>query len=104
MLENNHMKYIVDYIDSKDCFPGVDVNGGICYFLIDNLYSGKCNYTSICKNIQTTSYRDLNEFDIFIRRNEAVSIIHKIKSLNEKTLSSPGGCSPQTPYGLFINI
>ena len=34
MLENNHMKYIVDYIDSKDCFPGVDVNGGICYFLI----------------------------------------------------------------------
>ncbi|MFR2044548.1 MAG: Eco57I restriction-modification methylase domain-containing protein [Oscillospiraceae bacterium] len=101
MLENNHMKYIVDYIDSKDCFPGVDVNGGICYFLIDNLYSGKCNYTSICKNIQTTSYRDLNEFDIFIRRNEAVSIIHKIKSLNEKTLSSPGGCSPQTPYGFL---
>lgn len=101
MLLNTHIKQIVDYIDSKDCFPGVDVNGGVCYFLIDNLYDGDCNYTNICNNKQSNATRALNEFDIFIRRNEAVSIIHKVKKHNEKTLDAPGGCSPQTPYGFL---
>ena len=47
MLNNKNIKSIVDFIDSKDCFPGVDVNGGICYFLIDKNYNGDCEYTNI---------------------------------------------------------
>lgn len=101
MLSNNHIYKIVDYIDSKECFPGVDVNGGICYFLIDNSYSGECNYVNISNGKSSSATRTLNEFDIFIRRNEALSIVHKVVSFKEKTLASPGGCSPQTPYGFL---
>ncbi len=101
MLNNNHLSRIVDYIDSKECFPGVDINGGVCYFLIDKGYSGKCNYTNISNDKQSNALRDLSEFDIFIRRNEALSIVHKVTALNEKTLSAAGGCSPQTPYGFL---
>ena len=101
MLSNRHIKYIVDYTDSKDCFPGVDVNGGICYFLIDSEYDGSCNFKNISNGKESVANRDLNEFDIFIRRNEAISIIHKVKSFKEKTLSSEGGCSPQTPFGFL---
>ena len=34
MLNDHRLSHIVDYVDSKDCFPGgVDIPGGICYFL-----------------------------------------------------------------------
>ncbi len=101
MLSNKHMKQIVDYIDSKDCFAGVDINGGICYFLIDSNYNGDCEYTNICNGKRSFAIRNLQEYEIFVRRNEALSIIHKVISKNERTLSFEGGCSPQTPYGFL---
>ena len=101
MLEDSHISHIVDYIDSNDCFPGVDINGGICYFLWDKQYNGLCEYTNIHNQKKSTAMRNLNEHNIFIRRNEAVSIIHKVLSKKEKKLSDIGGCSPQTPYGFL---
>ena len=101
MLTCGKISHIVDYTDSNDCFPGVDINGGICYFLLEDEYNGKCNFKNITNNKCSTSIRNLNEFDIFIRRNEAVSIIHKVQSHKERTLSAPGGCSSQTPYGFL---
>ena len=90
----------MDYISSTDCFPGVDINGGICYFLWDREYSGLCTYTNIDNGKSSTSQRNLQEFEIFIRRNEAVSIVKKVLSKKEKTMAQ-GGCSPQTPYGFL---
>ena len=101
MLTCGKISHIVDYTDSNDCFPGVDINGGICYFLLEDEYNGKCNFKNITNNKCSASIRNLNEFDIFIRRNEAVSIIHKVQSHKERTLSAPGGCSSQTPYGFL---
>ena len=101
MLNCKKIKVITDYIDSKDCFPGVDINGGVCYFLWDEHYDGPCDFKSNVKGITSISKRTLNEFPIFIRRNEAVSIIHKILSKNEKKLSDKGGCSSQTPFGFL---
>lgn len=101
MLNNKKISHIVDFIDSKDCFPGVDVNGGICYFLFDSNYQGECSFTNISNGKSSTSIRNLSEYDIFIRRNEALSIIHKVLAENEKKLNDKGGCSPQTPYGFL---
>ena len=101
MLADKHMRSIVDYIDSNDCFPGVDINGGICYFLWNKKYEGLCEYTNIHNDKRSTEWRDLNEHEIFIRRNEAVSIIHKVLAKGEKKISNTGGCSPQTPYGFL---
>jgi len=33
MLNDDHIRKIVDFEDASDVFPGVDVAGGICYFL-----------------------------------------------------------------------
>lgn len=99
-----HVSKIFDFTDSKDCFPGVDINGGIMYFLYDNTRTGPCFYSNTTNGIKTTAVRNLNEFEIFIRRNEAVEIIHKIMKKGEKTLSEIGGCSSQTPYGILSSF
>ncbi len=101
MLGCGNLSKIVDYIDSKDCFPGVDVNGGICYFLWERDYQGPCDYSCISGGKTTSATRQLDEYDIFIRRNEALNIIKKVAAKHETMLSAPGGCSPQTPYGLL---
>ena len=33
MLNSGKISAIVDYANSADCFPGVTIAGGICYFL-----------------------------------------------------------------------
>ncbi|MBQ0007799.1 MAG: Eco57I restriction-modification methylase domain-containing protein [bacterium] len=100
MLNDEHIKNIVDYADSKSCFPnGVDIPGGICYFLWDSNYKGTCSVINYSKNGERNeTIRSLNEFPIFIRYNEAVSIVKKVLSKKENTLNSM--ISSRRPFGL----
>lgn len=100
MLNDQHMSKIVDFSDSKDCFPnGVDIPGGICYFLWDRQHSGKCSVTNIAKNGSSiTEERVLNEFNTFIRHNNAVDIVKKVMSHKETMLSEI--VSSRKPFGL----
>ena len=43
MINNRHFRKLHDFINSKQCFPDNDIKGGICYFLWDRDYDGKCN-------------------------------------------------------------
>ena len=48
MLNDKHVTRLVDYPDSKDCFPGVDIAGGICYFLRErDRVCNECNVTTV---------------------------------------------------------
>lgn len=100
MLNDRHIRRMVDYTNANDCFPN-DINGGVCYFLWDAEYEGDCNYSSISYGIANSALRKLNEFSIFIRNNDAISIVHKVLEKTKKFLSAPGGCSSQTPFGLL---
>lgn len=104
MLSDRQLSTIVDYADSKDCFPGgVDIPGGICYFLWERGYSGECTVTNISKGGKNsiTSKRPLDEFEIFVRNNNAVSIIHKVLNKQRQMLSSQ--VSSRKPFGLESN-
>ena len=103
MLGDDRISSIVDYADSKDCFPGgVDIPGGICYFLWNRDYHGECTVTNIQKGgTRSTSCRALNEFPTFIRSNDAVSIVKKVLAQKEVMLSSY--VSSRKPFGLESN-
>ena len=103
MLEDTHISKIVDFADSKDCFPGgVDIPGGICYFLWEREYTGLCSVTNFMKGgNQITANRLLNEYPTFIRNNSAISIVHKVVSLKEIMLSEI--VSSRKPFGLESN-
>ena len=82
MLNDNRISHLVDYFDSTECFPGVDISGGVCYFLWNKDYHGDCIIESRRGHNITTLKRPLLEEgnDSFVRFNEAINIWHKIKN------------------------
>ncbi len=103
MLGDDRIALIYDYSDSKDCFPGgVDIPGGICYFLWDKKHSGACKVINALKGGRTTSSeRSLSEYETFIRNNDALSIVRKVTS-KEKAFMN-GLVSSRKPFGLESN-
>jgi site-specific DNA-methyltransferase (adenine-specific) len=100
LLNDNRLRVLHDYFDSTDCFPGVDISGGICYFLWDRDNSGLCNVFSHLQSKVTESERPLIEGDIdtFIRFNEGISVLNKVNSKNEEHFDNL--VSPRDPFGL----
>lgn len=80
MLNDKSLVRLVDYNNSKDCFQGVDIAGGVCYFLWDRDHqSDECEITNITGDGVNTTRRSLSEFgDLFIRANDSISIIKKV--------------------------
>lgn len=88
MLGTTQLRKLVDYANSADCFPGVNIAGGICYFLWDKSYNGDCEITNMIGNTNmSTISRSLQEFSVFVRNNVAVSILRQIKRMKERTLN-----------------
>lgn len=101
MMNDKHISQIVDYTNSKDCFPGISVSGGVCYFLWERDNEGDCNFVNITNGERDSIKRPLNEFETLVRYNKAVSIIHKVRSKNERLLDEI--ISSLMPYGLSTN-
>ena len=80
MFEDKHMRVLEDYFDSTECFPGVDLSGGVCFFLWDRDNQGKCTVTNHKQKKTTTQTRLLLDeiAKTFIRFNEATGIVQKI--------------------------
>lgn len=98
MLKDDRIKFIYNYENAKDCFPGNIIGGGVCYFLWDKNYHGNCNYYHLVNGRESFMERVLSEFPIFIRYNEAINIIHKVLKKKEGSLSSI--VSARNPFSL----
>jgi site-specific DNA-methyltransferase (adenine-specific) len=101
MLNDNRIRKLVDFEDASDVFPGVDIAGGICYFLWERDNCGPCEVRNRHDGQETTSERSLNEFSTFIRHSQAIDIVRKVLAKKEnggKQLSEI--ISPSKPFGL----
>ncbi len=101
MLHDNHLRVIHDFLDASECFPGVEIKGGVCYFLWDRDNAGLCSVNTHEHNeIKSSATRPLLEEgnDVFIRYNEAISIYQKIKKFNEESFMHI--VSVRRPFGL----
>ncbi|UXM84076.1 Eco57I restriction-modification methylase domain-containing protein [Methanococcus aeolicus] len=104
MLNDNRIRVLVDYPASGEVFPGVEIKGGVCYFLWDRDNKGNCLVKSKYGKNESVLERNLLEkgYDSFIRFNEAVSIIRKISTFKEKSFSEI--VSSRKPFGLTTNF
>lgn len=98
MINDNRISKIIDYVDARECFPGVDIAGGVCYFLWERDRRGDCVVVNKSKGSEFISTRPLNEFKTFIRFGPAVSILRKVQSKKEESLKKI--ISPTRPFGL----
>ncbi|HAL65748.1 MAG TPA: DEAD/DEAH box helicase [Bacteroidales bacterium] len=104
MLNDKHIRILHDYLESSFIFTSVQIEGGICYFLYDNKYKGKCIFTTHSKENQinrSERYLNENDTDVVIRDNSSISILVKVKSYNEKSFSDL--VLPRNPFGVNIN-
>jgi site-specific DNA-methyltransferase (adenine-specific) len=103
MLGDNRIRDLVDYEVMSEVFPGVDFEGGACYFLWDSGYSGKTSVTSIRGDeVIGPLLRDLNAYDVFVRDSMAAVILDKVLMQEEKMILDM--VSSQTPFGLHTNF
>ncbi len=100
MLTCGKLEYIYNYPIASECFPGVDIPGGVCYFLWNRDYEGDCIVTTNVSGVESLMKRPLLErgADVFVKYNEAVSILRKVQSKNEKKIIDI--VSSQKPFGL----
>jgi site-specific DNA-methyltransferase (adenine-specific) len=105
MLNDKRIKVIHDFISASDVFPGVEIKGGVCYFLWERDRNGDCNvYTHEDGKIVSQAERSLLEegAETFIRYNEAISILHKVKKLKENSFASL--VSANDPFGYDVRV
>jgi site-specific DNA-methyltransferase (adenine-specific) len=102
MLNDKSIRKLVDFEDSRDCFPGVDIAGGVCYFLWDRDNKGICEVETNKKNKVYSSKRYLDEFETFVRDNLAIDIIHKVKEKSHSFMDSL--VSSRMPFGLISSV
>lgn len=77
---------MVSFANGKDCFPDTST-GGICYFLRNSSWMGKCHFTSVINGVMNSGERVLSEFDVVLRDNVAQRIVQRMQSYSETPLS-----------------
>lgn len=97
-LNDDRFRIIVDFENANDCFPGVDIAGGVCFFLWNRDNRGLCKVVNIKNGNVVETTRRLNEFDTFIRRPEALQIVKKVLSKKETMMLDI--VSSSKPFGL----
>ena len=103
MLEDTRIRKLVDYENARDAFPGIDLAGGVMYFLWDRDSEGECEVTNVAgETSPVTESRKLNEFPTFVRHSAAVPIIRKVQAKKEPRMSEQ--VSSRKPFGIATNV
>ena len=102
MINNSSLEKLIVFPNATDIFTNVEIKGGICYYLINNNYNGKCCYILHENSSIIESIRDLTTFDIIIRNPQLSKIVQKIvKFKNARYVDSI--ISNDTPFGISSN-
>lgn len=109
MLHDHRVSHLVDYPKLYDGFPGVKIRGGVSYFLWDRAYSGPCSVQTMWDGepLGLPMQRRLDAYNVLVRRNEAVSILDKVRAYRVGGNSEPtldDRVSSRKPFGLPTNF
>jgi site-specific DNA-methyltransferase (adenine-specific) len=107
MLADRRLRSLVDYPDSREVFPGVDIAGGISYFLWDSSWNNKCTVTTVLGGTAGPALsRYLDDHDILVRYNEAIPILERVLGLSGGSVfdSLASQVAPIQPFSIRTNF
>lgn len=103
VTKDNHIRKMVVYPNSKECFSDVSIEGGVSYFVWDKNYNNLCSVESIQNGItESIVTRDLSKYDIIVRDNAALDILDKVTKQTTNTFDLI--VSSQNPFGFQTNF
>ena len=104
LLADHHLSLLVDFPLLYEPFSNVKIRGGISYFLWDSGYNGPCTVMTMegGKAVGKSDTRFLDEFDVLVRRNEAVPILRKVCGREEQKMDEE--VSSRKPFGFPTNF
>lgn len=103
MLADRRIRKIADFPKASEVFPGVEIKGGVCYFLWDRDAPGTCSVTTVRgEEVRGPVDRTLGEFDVFVRDERSLSILRKVIKMNEPSVSAV--MSARTAFGVLSNF
>lgn len=105
MINDKHITQLHDYLNEKDCFPGVSIPGGVCYFLRERDKESPCKITTHNTDSVKVSNRYLKEdgVDVYIRQSELVDIKNKVWA-DDTQQSFSDVVSARKPYGFCADF
>ena len=87
MLDDKRIRKLIDYERMDLVFPGVDFEGGICFFLWDRDNLGACEVTTVSgEETIGPMFRNLNEYDILVRDSRGLNILKKVLNFKEPSI------------------
>jgi len=104
MLKDKRLKFLHDFHETSDVFSGLNIRGGVCYFLWEKDYNGDCEVINHNKGEITTATRPLLEksANAFVRYNQAMSILKKVQKHKEKSFETL--VSSRKAFGLSTDV
>ena len=103
MLNDGHLTDLVDWPLSKGAFPGVEIKGGVCYFLWDMTHKGRARFSTHRDSMSVLPVeRDLGEFDVFVRDSVAAQVLRKVLAFSERSITEV--LTADTPFGIPTNF
>lgn len=108
MLTDKRIVELHDFPNTDDCFPGVNIRGGVCYFLWSKDYDNTKDLVRVVTHIQEneeSTKRNLKygDLDIFLRYGKSISILEKImKSCGDDVMAKH--VSSRKPFGFSTDF
>jgi hypothetical protein len=105
MLRDHRFIKLVDFPQLYDVFPGVKIRGGVSYWLWGREHDGGCEVVTMIGTevIGEPAVRQLDAYDVLVRRNEAVRILDKVAGFRVNGEPEPilgNQVSARKPFGL----
>ena len=99
MIDDKRIMKIVDFQNAHECFPGVEIKGGVLYFLWSKEHDGMCEFSNVVNGQVVTQKRYLKTrfSDSIVRYNKSISIIDKIHTESVESFSKY--VSSRKPFG-----
>lgn len=104
-IHDKHITVLHDFANAEDCFSGVDIKGGVCYFLWERDREKLCDIYrhDILGTTYSQRYLVDGDDDIFVRQYKLIEIKNKVWNTGQG-FSFMNIVSPQKPYGFRGDI